>query len=221
VQQLQDGALAAVLSKSVTTPGLMQKQVPVTQADMLHHAPISAKHVGATMSVEAMCHAVVSYSDNPAANLLLKEIDGPAGLTAYARSIGDKTYRSDRYELALNSAIPGDERDTTSASAMADTVRALVLGKALPPEQQQKLKDWMLRNTTGDDKIRAGAPAQWQVAEKTGSCGSYGASNDIGVLYPPGRAPIVLAIYTARTHQSDSGSNETIAAVAKLVADNL
>ncbi len=212
---------AALLSKGAAAPALMQKQIPVTQADMLHHAPISSKHVGGTMSVEAMCEAVVRYSDNPAANLLLNEIKGPAGLTAYARSIGDKEFRSDRLELALNSAVPGDPRDTTTPAAMAGTVRALVLGNALPPAQQQQLKDWMLRNTTGDTKIRAGVPALWQVAEKTGSCGSYGAAIDIGVLYPPGRAPIVLAVFTHRFKQNDAGSSETIAAVAKLIAEKL
>ncbi len=212
---------AALLHKELASPGLMQKQIPVTQGDMLHHAPMSSKHVGGTMSVDALCDAIVRYSDNPAANLLLKEIGGPTGLTAYARSIGDTAFRSDRFETTLNSAIPGDLRDTTTPEAMANTVRSLMLGNALPPKQQGMLKDWMLRNTTGDAKIRAGVPAQWQVAEKTGSCGSYGASNDIGVLYPPGRAPIVLAIYTTRLKQNDEGSNETIAAVAKLVAEKL
>lgn len=212
---------AAVLKKSVDTPGLMQKKIAISAADMLQHAPITTKHLGGTLPVEALCEAAVSYSDNPAANLLLKEISGPAGLTAFARSIGDKELRSDRYELELNAAVPGDLRDTTTPAAMAGTVQALVLGKALPPAQQQLLKDWMLRNTTGDAKIRAGVPAKWVVAEKTGNCGRYGASNDSGVLYPPGRAPIVLAIYTSRPRQEDQGSDAIIAAVAKLVAEKM
>jgi beta-lactamase class A len=212
---------AAILNKSEAEPALMQKQIPVAQADMAPHAPITSKHIGGTISVDALCDAVVRYSDNPAANLLIKEVGGPAGLTAYARSIGDKEFRNDRLETALNSAVPGDLRDTTTPSAMAATVRALLLGNALKPAQQQKLKDWMVRNTTGDAKIRAGVPAQWVVAEKTGNCGSYGTSNDIGVLYPPGRAPIVLAIYTARYKSNDEGSNEIIAAVAKLIAEKM
>ncbi len=212
---------AAILKKSVANPGLMQKKISIAPADMLHHAPITAKHQGGTMPVEALCDAAVRYSDNPAANLLLNEVSGPTGLTAFARSIGDKALRSDRRELELNAAVPGDVRDTTTPSAMAGTVQALLLGKALPPAQQQQLKDWMLRNTTGDGKIRAGVPAQWAVAEKTGNCGRYGASNDSGVMYPPGRAPIVLAIYTSRPKQDDQGSDAIIAAVAKLVAEKL
>ncbi len=211
---------AAILNKGVNEPGFMQKQIAVSASDMVHHAPITSKNLGNTLSIEALGDAVVRYSDNPAANLLVKEVGGPAGLTAYARSIGDKEFRNDRLETMLNSATPGDPRDTTTAGAMAATVRTLLLGSALPPAQQLMLKDWMLRNTTGDQKIRAGVPAEWKVADKTGSCGSYGASNDIGMLYPPGRAPIALAIYTSRAKQSDPGSNETIAAVAKLVAEH-
>ncbi len=212
---------AAVLNKSITTPSLMQKEIPVTEADMAPHAPITSKQIGKTVSVDTLCDAIVRFSDNPAANLLLKEIGGPAAVTAYARSLGDKDYRSDRMETVLNSAVPGDPRDTTTPAAMAATMQALVLGKALPPAQQEKLKDWMLHNTTGDEKIRAGVPAGWQVAEKTGNCGRYGASNDIGVLYPPGRAPIVLIVYTRRPKLEHEGSNEIIAEVARLVVDKL
>jgi beta-lactamase class A len=212
---------AAILNKGVNEQGFMQKQIAVSAADMISHAPITSKSQGSTLSVEALADAIVRYSDNPAANLLVKEVGGPAGLTAYARSIGDKEFRNDRLETMLNSAIPDDPRDTTTASAMAATVRTLLLGSALPPAQQLMLKDWMLRNTTGDAKIRAGVPSDWKVADKTGNCGLYGATNDIGMLYPPGRAPIALAIYTRRIKQDDSGSNETIAAVAKLVAEKM
>jgi beta-lactamase class A len=212
---------AAILNKGVNEPGFMQKQIAISAADMVPHAPITSKSQGSTLSVEALADAIGRYSDNPAANLLVKEVGGPAGLTAYARTIGDKEFRNDRLETMLNSATPGDLRDTTTANAMASTVRTLLLGSALPPAQQLMLKDWMLRNTTGDLKIRAGVPAEWKVAEKTGNCGSYGASNDIGMLYPPGRAPIALAIYTHRIKQDDSGSNETIAAVARLVAEKM
>jgi beta-lactamase class A len=211
----------AILKKSVDTPALMQKQIAIAAADMVFHAPITGKHQGGSLTIEALSDAVVRYSDNPAANLLLKEVGGPAGLTAFARSIGDTEYRSDRFETELNTAIPGDPRDTTTPAAMAGTVQALVLGKALPPAQQKQLKDWMLGNTTGNAKIRAGVPAGWAVADKTGNCGRYGTTNDIGLMYPPGRAPIALAIYTARIKQEDEGSDATIAAVAKLVAEKL
>lgn len=212
---------AAALHKSVEAPAWLQKQIPVSAADMLHHAPVTTKYQGSTISVEMLAEAAVRYSDNPAANLLSKEIGGPQALTAYARSIGDKEYRSDRYELELNSAVPGDPRDTTTPAAMAATVRTLLLGNGLAPAQQEKLKDWMLRNTTGDAKIRAGVPKLWLVAEKTGNCGRYGASNDSGVLYPPGRAPIVLSVYTRRPKQMDQGSDDIIAEVARLVAEKM
>lgn len=211
---------AAVLQRSVATPELLKKTIAVTQADMRPHAPVTSEHVGGSLSVETLCDAIVRYSDNPAANLLLKEVGGPAALTAYARTIGDRDFRLDRWETELNSAIPGDPRDTTTPKAMAGTVHALLLGEALPALQRGMLKDWMLRNTTGTETIRAGLPATWAAAEKTGA-GAYGARNDVGVLYPPGRAPIVLVVFTATAREQAESRTEIVAAVARLVAATL
>lgn len=76
------------------------------------------------MTVAELSAAAVQYSDNAAANLLLKELGGPAGLTAFMRSIGDTTFRLDRWELELNSAIPGDARDTSSPRAVTESLQS-------------------------------------------------------------------------------------------------
>ena len=66
------------------------------------------------MPLGDLCAAAIDWSDNTAANLILDAIGGPAGFTAFARSLGDSTTRLDRNEPSLNTAIPGDERDTTT-----------------------------------------------------------------------------------------------------------
>jgi beta-lactamase class A len=179
---------------------------------------ITSKHLADGMTVAELCEATLQYSDNPAANLLMKQIGGPAAVTAYARSIGDTEFRLERWETELNSAIPGDARDTTTPSAMARSLHKLVLGDALPAAQRKQLKDWMLGNTTGATRIRAGVPAAWPVADKTGA-GDYGTVNDIAVIWPPGKAPIVLAVYLTQPGKDDKIRPEFHGEVAKIVID--
>lgn len=209
---------AATLARSVQDGALMGKRIRYTQADLVPHAPISGKHVDDGMTMAELCAAIIQYSDNPAANILMKQLGGPAAITAYARSIGDTEFRLDRLETELNSAIPGDLRDTTTPQAMLQSMRKLVLGDALPPLQRTQLKEWMLGNTTGDNRIRAGVPPGWPVADKTGA-GSYGTVNDIGVIWPPGKAPILLAVYLTQPGKDDKQRNDIIAAASKIVVD--
>lgn len=204
---------AAALARE---PGFLGTQLAYARADLVSHSPITEKHAGDGMTVAALCAATLQYSDNTAANVLMKALGGPAGITAYARSIGDTTFRLDRWETELNSAIPGDPRDTTTPLAMARTLQALLAGDALPPAQRQQLKEWMLANTTGDTRIRAGVPAGWPVADKTGG-GAYGANNDIAVVYPPNRAPVVIVVYTHLPEKKADGRADIVAAAARAV----
>ncbi len=173
------------------------------------------------MTVAELSAAAVQYSDNAAPNLLLKELGGPAGLTAFMRSIGDTTFRLDRWELELNSAIPGDARDTSSPRAVTESLQKLTLGSALAAPQRQQFVDWLKGNTTGNHRIRAAVPADWAVGDKTGTCGVYGTANDYAVVWPTGRAPIVLAVYTRAPNKDDKHSEAVIAAAARLALEGL
>lgn len=206
---------AAVLARSVQEPGFLDKRLRYTQADIKPHSPVSEKHVADGMTTAALCAATIQYSDNAAANILMKELGGPAAITAYARGIGDETFRLDRWETELNTAIPGDERDTTTPLAMARTLQKLLVDDALPAAQRQQLKDWMVGNTTGDARIRAGVSKGTVVGDKTGT-GAYGVANDIGVIWLPQRAPIVLAIFTHSTDKAAEANSEIIARATEI-----
>ncbi|CAM2174805.1 PEN-B family class A beta-lactamase [Burkholderia orbicola] len=208
---------AAVLAQSVERPGLLQQRVTYTRADLVSYSPVSEKHVGAGMTVAALCEAAIQYSDNSAANLLMKLIGGPSAVTAYARSIGDDTFRLDRWETELNTALPGDPRDTTTPAAMAASLRVLTLGDALPAAQRAQLVAWLRGNKVGDKRIRAGVPAGWAVGDKPGT-GDYGTTNDAGVIWPTSRAPIVLAVYYTQTRADARAKDDVIASVARIVA---
>jgi len=173
-----------------------------------------------TMTVEALCAAVMEYSDNTAANLLLATMGGPEGLTAYVRSLGDKVTRFDRKEPELNTGIPGDPRDTTTPDAMLASMRTVLLGEALTAESRAKLDGWLTRNTTGAAMIRAGVPSGWRVGDKTGR-GGNASTNDIAIIRPPEGAPILLCVYSTESKAPAEEREAAVAEVARLVLEAL
>jgi beta-lactamase class A len=209
-------AAAAVLARASADPGLLARRIAYTRADLVTYSPITEKHTGAGMTVAELCAATVQYSDNTAGNLLLKLLGGPPALTAFMRGIGNRSFRLDRWETELNTAIPGDPRDTATPADMAHSLNSLVLGSALPAAERAQLKEWLVGNTTGDRRIRAGVPAGWQVGDKTGT-GSYGTANDIAGLWPPARPPIVLAVYSTQPSKTGKPSDALIAEATRIV----
>jgi len=172
----------------------MSERLPVTKADMLFNAPFTEKRIGGSASLLELAEAMAVLSDNPAANIALAKVGGPAALTAWLRSVGDQTTRLDRNEPEMNNETPGDPRDTSTPAAMLATSRALVEGRILSPAARKTLFGWMQASKTADTMIRAALPPGWQEANKTGA-GSWRARNIVSVITPPGRKPIWVAAY--------------------------
>lgn len=188
-------ALAAAILKQVEQKReRLDRRIAVTASDIVSNSPFCEKRVGGTASVGELCHATITVSDNAAANLLLRTIGGPAGFTRRLRAFGDPVTRLDRWETIMSEATPGDVRDTTSPRAMADLTRQLLLGRALAPASRAQLTAWMKDTRTSATSLRAGLPATWAVADKTGA-GGYGTDNWVGILWPKGRAPLIVASY--------------------------
>jgi beta-lactamase class A len=207
-------AVGAILAKSERVPDLLQKRIKYDRSNLVAHCPITEKHLSDGMTVVELSAAALQYSDNLAGNLLLRELGGPAALTKFARSLGDTQFRLDRWETALNTAIPGDLRDTSTPQAMARTFQLLVLGNALTPPNRKQLITWMIGNTTGAERIHAGIPANWKIGDKTGT-GDYGAANDIAIVWPPNHKPIIIAIYTTQSKKDAAARSDVIAAATK------
>ncbi|PWC81706.1 beta-lactamase [Azospirillum sp. TSH100] len=210
--------LAAAVLKTVDQgKDLLDRQIPVTKADLVPYAPFSETRLNGTPpTVAELCEAAMTLSDNVAANLLLPGVGNPAGLTAFLRGIGDRTTRLDRNEPTLNTAIPGDPRDTTTPAAMVRSMQRLLVGDVLRPDSRRLLIDWMVANKTGDKRLRAGLPAGWRVGDKTGT-GTNGTANDIAILWPEGRAPLLVASYLTQTAEGFRQQDAIHADVARAV----
>jgi beta-lactamase class A len=214
-------ASGAVLARVDVGKERLDRRIRFEPRDVVANSPITKERVGGEgMSLAELCEAALTVSDNTAGNLLLATLDGPAGVTAYARALGDTVTRLDRIETELNEAIPGDPRDTTTPAAMLANLQGLVLGNVLSAQSKEQLTHWLLANKTGDSRLRAGLPRGWRVGDKTGS-GDRGTTNDIGIIWPPERAPIVVTIYFTESSKPDAQRNATLAAVGRAIAAGL
>ncbi|MEO6843048.1 MAG: class A beta-lactamase [Bradyrhizobium sp.] len=176
----------------------LQSTIAYGPEDLLEYAPVARQNIAtnatASMSVADMCAAIVELSDNTCANLLLARVGGPSALTAFWRATGDTITRLDHNEPELNRSPPGDPNDTTTPVAMAGNLRRFVLGEILSLDSRQRLTGWMLNCKTGDNRLRAGLPGDWKVADKTGSSGKD-AAGDIAVVWSRPDRPVLVAAY--------------------------
>jgi beta-lactamase class A len=193
----------------------LNRRVTYSKNDLVTYSPTTEKHVESGLTVGEICEAAMVLSDNTAGNLLLDSFGGPAGLTSFMRSLGDTVTRLDRRETELNEARPGDPRDTTVPLAMLDMLHATVLGSVLSAPSRNQLIAWLVASKTGYKRLRAGIPQGWRVGDKTGG-GSNGATNDIAVIWPPDRAPIIVAAYYAEARATDDERNAVLAEVGRL-----
>lgn len=208
---------AAILARVEAGEEKLDRRLPITAADLVPYAPVTQPQVGKSLTLADLCHAAVTVSDNTAANLLLRIIGGPAALTGFLRRIGDSVTRLDRWEPDLNSAVPGDPRDTTTPAAMTRTLETLLLGPALSSASKAQLTLWLIASTTGETKVRAGLPKSWRVGDKTGS-GANGTMNDVVAIWPPQRKPVLLSLYLTETKASMEDRNAAFAAIGRAVA---
>ncbi len=195
-------SVGAVLARVDAGAEQLGRQVSYGAKDLdVGYAPDTKAHLAeGQMSMEALCRAAITHSDNGAANLILSSLGGPAAVTRFARGLGDTVTRFDRPELGLNRR--DGERDTTTPRAFAATARALLLGTALSPASRDLLNRWTNDCTTGSARIRAGVPSGWTVGDKTGTAGPF--ANDVALLRPPGGSPIVVTAFYEVTDRKDA-----------------
>ncbi|KAA0759190.1 class A beta-lactamase [Bacillus sp. AR2-1] len=218
----------ASTSKSLAVGALLRKnslealdqRITYTPEDLSNYNPITEKHVDTGMTLKELADASVRYSDSTAHNLILKQLGGPSEFEKILREMGDTVTTSERFEPELNEVHPGETHDTSTPEAIAKTLQSFTLGTALPTEKRELLVDWMKRNTTGDKLIRAGVPKGWEVADKTGA-GSYGTRNDIAIIWPPNKKPIVLAILSNHDKEDAKYDDKLIADATKVVLNTL
>lgn len=213
-------ASALVLHRVDQGQESLQRRMAYPRRALIPWSPITEKHAdGPGLTLGELCAATITTSDNTAGNLILESYGGPAALTAYARQLGDAVTRLDRNEPTLNRPSSDGLLDTTSPHAMAQTMHKLLVGDALSTASRQQLRQWLLANTTGGKRLKAGVPASWQVGDKTGTNAMD--ANDIGFLIPPQGAPWIVTAYLAGSSAEGAVKDACLADVAAWVAQQV
>ncbi|WEZ84031.1 class A beta-lactamase [Rhizobium sp. 32-5/1] len=210
---------ACVLARVDQNEDALARRIHFSKADLVTYSPATEKFAGGEgMPLSAICEAAVTLSDNTAGNLLLAQVGGPKGLTAWLRSIGDTQTRLDRIEPDLNESLKDDPRDTTTPASMRETITTLIAGDALSEQSREHLLGWLVGNKTGDARLRAGLPKNGVIGEKTGTTDKGGAC-DVGLFKPERRSPIFISVYIAEAKVSVKELNPVFAEIGRMVGE--
>ena len=191
----------------------LDRAVPITAADMVPHGPVTQPAIGRTLTLEELCKATVEISDNPAANILIRELGGLAAFQQWYRSIGDQVTRVDRMETELNTALPGDMRDTTTAEQYVANLDEVLRGNLLSAAHLQLLVRWITETPTGAGRIKAGVPAGYTVGHKTGT-GARSTHNNIGIIWPPSGPSILICVFFTGAQNASPDAIDAVVADA-------
>ncbi|MCR4465727.1 class A beta-lactamase [Burkholderia sp. SCN-KJ] len=210
-------AAAAILARGSLDASLLPRRILYRRYEVVVGSPVTESHVDTGMTIAQLCTALLQSGDKGAGNLLMGVLGGPQAVTSFAHESGDTAFRLDRWEPELNQAAPGDERDTSTPVAMVDMLQRLLLGDTLREPQRAQLTEWMTGGATG---IAAGVPPGWRSAGKTGT-GGYGTTTDVAVLWPPSRAPIVLAVSFTQPRADAAARADVVASAARIATGAL
>lgn len=202
---------AATLQRIQHNDEELDRLVRITEADMIPHAPVTGPAVGRSLTIRRLMQATVEVSDNPAANILIREMGGIAVWRQWWPTFGDTTTLISRLEPDLNTALPNDPRDTCLPEQTLANLRLMGFGDRLTPEHDRLLEGWLLASPTGPNRLKAAAPEGWSVAHKTGT-GANGAANDIGVMTPVSGSPVVMAVYFVGATEATEDQRDAVIA---------
>lgn len=204
-----------MLKQSSSDKNLLQEKIHYTKNDLNSWHPITGKYINSGTTLETLSTTAISYSDNPAFNLIMQKLGGPQDVMGFAHIIGNSSFNIEHYEGNINSN-PKIMQDNSTPKDMAISVQKLTLGNALTPFQRIELVRWMRDDTVAYKRICADVLIAWVVADKTGTS-DYGIANDIGILWSSTCKPIVLAIYTIRNKQDAKSRDDIVASTTSII----
>lgn len=210
--------VAAVLKKSMAEPSLLSTKVNYSKKDLAAWSPVTEQYVDKGMTIQELCAASISFSDNTAMNLLLKPLSGVQGMNDFARSINDSSFRQDSdWPLEAYSGGINNVKDSSTPKAMVMSLQKLTLGDILDKPHRDLLTTWLIATNTGAARIRSSIPNGWTVGNKTGTGGVYGSTNDLAIIWPENHEPLLLGVYYTSDNKKAVKREDVVSAATKLV----
>ena len=173
---------------------------------------------GVSLTLKDYLTAMIVISDNTATNLVLRVVGIPT-INAYLAGMGLVHTRSHR-PVRSDGPLPGEHRGigTTTPLEMLTLLDGLVGQSLLTPELCD-LAVSMLKRQQYTEGLPRYLPTEVTVANKVGMVNDV--RNDVGILFPPDRPPITLAVLsdslTDRRYWVDNAGWLGIARIARAV----
>ncbi|MFA6915851.1 MAG: class A beta-lactamase [Parachlamydiales bacterium] len=212
--------VSAVLKKSMSDPSLLLTNIKYSEEELNEWSPVTRKYVTTGMTIQDLCAASISFSDNTSMNLLLKIIDGVQGMNDFAQSIGDLSFRQDNdWPAEAFSGGVNNLKDSSTPKSMVESLRKLTIGEILDKPQRDLLITWLINTQTGASRIRSAIPNNWVVGNKTGTGAVYGSTNDLAIVWPPNHAPILIGIYYTSNNEHAKKREDIVANATRILIE--
>jgi len=165
------------------------------------------KNVGKTMTLRALCEAMITVSSNFAANLLIERVGVENIRKTIARLGADGMHvlRGVEDQKAFDKGL----NNTTTARALAVLMEKIASGQAVNPAADAQMTA-ILKRQTFNDGIPAGLPPGTPVGHKTGTITKI--HHDAAIIYGP--RPYVLVVLV-RGIEDQKRSAALIAAISR------
>jgi beta-lactamase class A len=171
------------------------------------------RQVGKTMTLRALCDAMITVSSNFAANLLIEKV-GAGNVRRTVDRLGGKgmlVLRGVEDQKAFDKGL----NNATTAGALAVLMERIAKGQAVSPKADAEMIA-ILERQKFHDAIPAGVPEGIAVAHKTGNITRI--HHDAAVVYGP--RPYVLVVLV-RGIQEQKVSGPLIASISKEIWEAL
>lgn len=184
------------------------------------------------VTVDELLHASVTQSDNTAVDALLRLLGGGAVATQFLQAKGVHGMRIDMGEAELgkmfedkgSAAVLASQVDSSTLDAAATFLRKLQAGELLSAASTQKLLGLMTAQVI-PNRVRAGLPAGYQFADKTGTSGTENgrraAFNDMGIITAPDGGKRIVVVFLADSPASNAQATKWFAEIGKLTAASM
>jgi beta-lactamase class A len=187
----------------------VQDKIIVRKTDLVpYHSPIKEAIKGkqSDFTIRNLITRAICDSDNTACDVLINRAGGAKEVTQILTEAGAKGIRVDRPEGTLQpeslhiARYLTDPRDTATPEGMVDLLQKLYSGNLLSKNSTAVLLEDLFNCKSGSNRIRAGLPAGWTLAHKTGTgidvSGQNTATNDVGIMVGPRGETIYIAVFT-------------------------
>ena len=178
---------------------------------------------GVDVSLRRLLQLSVSFSDNVAADIVLRAIGGPAVVRRYINACGIDGFRIEDGEAALHRDEKRQYRNWFEPAAAVKFLRMLNDNPPLSREHAALLMEWMRTGVRGAQRMPGRLPAGTVTMHKPGTSsienGMAAATNDIGLIVLPGGRRLALAVFLTDSTADEATRELVIARIARAVYD--